>query len=79
MEWLDVTYTVLGIVEDAFEYTHCGGTVEAAHIGPSFVEPFDCEGNHYSLRGKASSFQLKPASTSAMGMPLPPAKIACPS
>lgn len=28
---------VLGIVEDAFEDTHCRGTVEAAHIGPSFA------------------------------------------
>lgn len=75
-----VTAARAGLVENAIEDTHGGGSIQAANVGSRFVEPLDSKGRHYLLSGKSSGLSPKSASTSFIGMPLPPRwNQACPS
>ena len=60
------------VVKNPIEDAHGGGSIQAAYVGPGFVEPFDSKGRNYLLSGKSSGLNPKSASTSSMGMPLPP-------
>src|SRR4051812_43644381 len=77
----DIARTRGGVMYDVVEDAHGGGAIQAADVGLGLVEPLDPVARHYLLRGKSSGFMPNSASTSSIGMPLPPrsANQACPS
>lgn len=70
----DIPATGSGVVKNAVEDPHGGGTVQTTHVGLGLFESLHTVGRHYLLSGKSSGFTPNSASTSSMGMPLPLAK-----
>jgi len=76
MERLHITGASAGVMQNAFEQAHCREAAQRTHIGFGLIEPLDAVGRHYGMssgrHGKSSGLRPNSASTSSIGMPLPP-------